>query len=59
MEHNQQGILVTCTKWEWSANAGYIFFSIILDQRGYSEKSEFYDRLRFIFLSMFNIFGPI
>ena len=32
---------------------------ILLDQRGYSEKSEIYYRLRFIFLPMFNIFGPI
>ena len=29
------------------------------DQRGYSEISEIYYRLRFIFFPIFNMFGPI
>ena len=29
--------------------AGYIFFLVLWDQRGYSENSEIYYRLRFIF----------
>ena len=36
-----------------------IFFSVFCDQRGYSEKSEIYYRLRFLFLPMFNTFGFI
>ena len=35
------------------------YYSALGDQGGYFEKSEIHYRLRFIFLPMFNTFGPI